>query len=195
MVDEARRTRATGPAAECASEGTVEDGPDGARDVMDVGIALWARERPDLDASAKAVTGRVLRLHDIILKAFNAALERHGLGYADYAVIATIRASGPPFEMTPSQLHRMMAMSSGGLSKVLGRLDRQGWIERSTASNDRRQVLVALTVDGRRLADEAMATQAQVEQELLSALSAHERDEAARLLKKLILSSAGQAFL
>src|SRR5690606_881444 len=65
---------------------------------MDVGVAQWRTERPDLDSSAKAITGRILRLHDVILRAFNSAFAAHGLKYPNYAVLATLRSAGEPYE-------------------------------------------------------------------------------------------------
>ncbi|MCF3935697.1 MarR family transcriptional regulator [Acuticoccus sp. M5D2P5] len=158
---------------------------------MDVGLAQWHRERPDLDPSAKAVTGRILRLHDIILRAFNRVLASHGLKYADYAVIATLRASGAPYEMTPSALHNMMALSSGGLSKVLGRLEAQGLIVRRTAEEDRRSVIVALTEAGHALTEPTMAFQANAEHDILAPLTKRERDQVAAALRKLIIYNEG----
>ncbi len=161
------------------------------RDVMDVGIAQWRRERPDLDPSAKAVTGRLLRMHDVILRAFNRFLASHNLKYADYAVIATLRSSGAPFEMTPSALHDMMALSSGGLSKVLGRLEAQGLVSRTVADEDRRNVIVGLTGPGRDLADRTMTLQAEAEHALLAPLTKRERETVAAALRKLIIHNEG----
>lgn len=161
------------------------------QDVMDVGIAQWHRERPDLDPSAKAVTGRVLRAHDIIVRSFNRMLAGHRLKYADYAVIATLRASGAPFEMTPGALHGMIALSSGGLSKTLGRLETQGLINRRAADGDRRSVIVGLTGAGRALAERTMALQADAEHALLAPLTKRERILVAAALRKLILHNEG----
>lgn len=162
------------------------------KDVMDVGIAQWRRERPDLDPSAKAITGRILRLHDVILRAFNSAFAVHGLKYPNYAVLATLRSSGDPYEMTPSALQEMMVLTSGGLSKLLGRLEDQGLIQRTVGPNDRRSVIVKLTESGRRLIDQAMATQAKVEHQLIASLSAEERELMERLLRRLVLTNGGR---
>src|SRR4051794_15959700 len=66
-------------------------------DLIGRGMAQWYGERPDIDCSGKAVVGRILRLQDVILKAVNAALARHGLKYTTYAILATLRVSGAPY--------------------------------------------------------------------------------------------------
>ncbi|MGE0844937.1 MAG: MarR family winged helix-turn-helix transcriptional regulator [Flavobacteriaceae bacterium] len=162
------------------------------RDVMDVGVAQWRRERPDLDPSAKAITGRILRLHDVILRAFNAAFAAHGLKYPNYAVLATLRSAGAPFELTPSALQNTMVLTSGGLSKLLGRLERNGLITRKSGPNDGRTVIVRLTEKGRKLVDGAMATQAKVEHELIASISPQERIVLQSLLRRLVLTNGGR---
>ncbi len=72
-------------------------GQDPSFDIVGRGMAQWRRERPDIDCSGKAIVGRVLRLQDVILRAVNGVLERHGLRYPIYAVLATLRVSGPPY--------------------------------------------------------------------------------------------------
>lgn len=162
------------------------------KDVMDVGLAQWRREFPDIDSSAKATTGRILRLHDVILKAFNKAFKAHGLKYANYAVLATLRSSGRPYEMTPTALQEMMVLTSGGLSKLLARIEADGFIERSIESSDRRSVIVRLTEKGRVIADRAMRTQAKVEHELIATLSMAEREALSSMLRRLLLTNGGR---
>lgn len=162
------------------------------KDVMDIGIAQWRRERPDLDPSAKAITGRILRLHDVILRAFNTAFTVHGLKYPNYAVLATLRSAGEPYEMTPTHLQDMMVLTSGGLSKLLARIEKQGLIERKTDTADRRSIIVKLTAKGRAVADSAMATQAKVEHELIASLAPDERELMAGFLQRIVLTNGGR---
>jgi DNA-binding MarR family transcriptional regulator len=156
-------------------------------DLVGRGIALWRRERPDLDCSGKAVVGRILHLQDVILRAVNAALAPHGLRYPAYAVLATLRASGSPYRMSPSRLQATMLFTSGGISNLLRRIEMQGHIRRFEDPADRRGVLVELTRQGLKLADTAMADHAAVERRLCAMFSAGERDTLALLLSRMIL--------
>lgn len=164
---------------------------DPAFDIVGRGMAQWRRERPDIDCSGKAIVGRILRLQNVILGAVNPALERHGLRYPGYAVLATLRASGPPFRMSPSRLTATLLLSSGGTSNLLARLERAGWIRRLSDPVDKRGVIVELTESGRALADAAMPEHAAVERALVAMFGKEEQHAfAAMLSRMLVLNSA-----
>ncbi len=156
-------------------------------DIVGRGMAQWHRERPDLDCSGKGIVGRILRLQDVILRAVNNALERHGLRYPAYAVLATLRVRGAPFRMSPTQLQETLLVTSGGISNLLSRLERSGWIERQTDPRDRRGVIVELTPTGRALADEAMKDHAAIERELVAMFSKDEQSQIADLLSRMLV--------
>lgn len=157
-------------------------------------MAQWRRERPDIDCSGKAVVGRILRLQDVILRAVNGVLARHGLRYPAYAVLATLRASGAPFRMSPSRLKETLLLTSGGTSNLLARLERKGWIRRHADPVDGRAVIVELTAAGRALADRAMRDHADIERQLVAMFTDEEqRVFAAMLSRMLVLNSAPPA--
>lgn len=161
-------------------------------DRVERGIAMWNAEKPSLDTTGKSIVGRVVALHDIIIRHFNAVLAPYDLRYTEYAVLATLRARGEPYSMSPSQLQAAMLFTSGGLSNLLRRLAERKLISRSADRRDRRGVVVALTEKGRELADETMPVQADVENYLIRMLSADEKALARALLSKLISGRDGQ---
>ncbi|MGI6852271.1 MarR family winged helix-turn-helix transcriptional regulator [Mesorhizobium sp. 1B3] len=150
------------------------------------GMALWQRERPDIDCSGKAVVGRILHLHDIILRAVDRALAPHGLKYPTYAVLATIRAYGAPYRMSPSDLLSTLLLSSGGLSNLLRRMEEDGLIRRMADKRDGRGVIVELTEKGIAAADASMADHAAVERELSACLPPELHETVARGLGLMI---------
>jgi DNA-binding MarR family transcriptional regulator len=156
-------------------------------DLVGRGMAQWRRERPDIDCSGKAVVGRILRLQDVIVRAVDAQLRPFGLRYPAYAVLATIRVSGAPFRMSPTQLRATLLLTSGGLSNLLGRLERRGLVRRFADPHDGRGVIVELTEKGRALADEAMPAHAAVERRLLRMFDPAERSTLADLLSRMMV--------
>ena len=159
-------------------------------------MAQWRRERPDIDCSGKAIVGRILRLQDVILRAVNDALEPHGLRYPSYAVLATLRASGPPFRMSPSRRTDTLLRTSGGTSNLLARLESIGWIRRLADPRDGRGVIVELTEEGRALADRAMKDHAAMERTLVAMFTTDEQAQLAALLSRmLVLNGAAAAAL
>jgi DNA-binding MarR family transcriptional regulator len=165
-------------------------------DIVGRGMAQWRHERPDIDCSGKAVVGRILRLQDVILRNVNSALERHGLRYPSYAVLATLRASGAPFRMSPSRLKETLLLTSGGTSNLLARLENIGWIRRLADPLDGRGVIVELTEDGRELADRAMKDHAAMERALVAMFTEDEQAQFASMLSRmLVLNSAAATAL
>jgi len=160
----------------------------GTSDAVDAIIEAWRRERPDLDPTAKHVTGRVVRLGGIFQATYAATFEPLGINDGDYGVLATLRRAGEPHQLTPTDLARHRMMTSGGMTAAIDRLERKGLVTRRPNPSDRRGTLIALTDEGRRVVDEAMALHTDAEQRLVGGLTAKERDQLERLLRKLLLS-------
>lgn len=162
-------------------------------DIVDRGMAQWRHERPDIDCSGKAIVGRILRLQDVILRAANSALKQHGLNYSAYAVLATLRASGAPYRMSPSQLVETLLLTSGGTSNLIARLERKGWIKRLADPLDGRAVIVELTPAGKVLVDGAMADHAAMERQLVEMLTQDEKTVLAELLSRMLVQNSSTA--
>lgn len=156
-------------------------------DAVDAIVGQWRRERPDLDASAKHVTGRIIRLASLFQAAYADAFGPLGLNDGDYGVLAALRRAGTPNRLTPSDLARHQMMTSGGMTAAIDRLERKGLVTRLPNPNDRRGSLVELTDDGRSVVDRAMELQAEVESRLVGALRPSERKTLEQLLRKLLL--------
>ena len=170
------------------SQDTLRKGKPGKRDAVDAIVEQWRTERPDLDPSAKEITGRVIRLASIFQQANGNAFAPLGLNDGDYGVLATLRRAGEPFQLTPSDLARQRMMTSGGMTVALDRLERKGLITRSPNPEDRRGSLVRLSDNGRALIDQAMERHAETEQSLVSGLTRDERAKLITLLRRLLLT-------
>lgn len=152
------------------------------------GMDHWRKARPDIDCSGKAVIGRVLHMHDIILRAVDRALAQHGIKYPTYAVLATLRVYGPPYRMSPSELLTTLLLSSGGLSNLLRRMEKDGLVHRMADERDGRGVIVELTEKGVAKADACMADHAAIERDLCACLPDDLQDAVARGLGMMIAS-------
>src|SRR6188768_3437722 len=105
----------------------------------------WRRVRPDLDPGALGVVGRVLVLAQFLDKSVNEALARHDLSLGQFDILATLRRDGGDSGLTPTQLMRSVALSSGGMTNRLDRLESAGLIAREPDPGDRRGVVIRLT--------------------------------------------------
>lgn len=157
-------------------------------DRVDRVIEQWRRERPDLDPSAKAVTGRVVRAGDLVRRRLAETLAPLGVRDGDYGLLSALRRAGDPFELSPTELRRHLMITSGGLTLQMERLERADLVARRPNPDDGRGTLVRLTPHGREVVDEAMALHADLEHELVGGLSAEEAELLAALLHKLLRS-------
>ena len=148
-------------------------------------VAQWEAERPDIDASPMHVIGRISRLAADLDPLLAPVFTSHGLGDGEFDVLATLRRSGEPFELSPGDLGASMMVTSGAVTKRVDRLERSGLVTRRVSEVDARARLIRLTAKGRRLVDEAVVDHVANEERLLSGLSAAEREALAGLLRKL----------
>ena len=81
-----------------------------------------------------------------------------------------------PAPCTMSELARHKAVSLPTVSRSVDMLVRRGWVERCVDDSDRRQTLVRLTVDGRRILAECRRRFEDLLAEKLGALSDRQRD-------------------
>lgn len=68
-----------------------------------------------------------------------------------FDVLAELERAGNP--LTMSELSRQLMVSSGNVTGVIDRLERNGFVERNRAEHDRRVQYICLTKDGHRKFD------------------------------------------
>jgi DNA-binding MarR family transcriptional regulator len=158
------------------------------RDHVDDILRQWNRERPDVDVSAMAVIGRISRLERLISARLDQVFKEHGLEAWEFDVLATLRRSGSPFELSAGQLLNAMMITSGTMTNRIDRLEHRGFVRRRKDPADGRVVLVGLTPAGRRRVDAALEAHAANELNIISSLSPRDRTELTRMLRRLHLA-------
>src|SRR4029077_21069362 len=150
-------------------------------------VEQWARERPGLPALPMEIFGRLSDASERVMRDhMNPLFAEAGLQPGEFDVLATLRRSGKPYMLSPTQLYEALMISSGGMTARLDRLERAGLTERRPDPNDRRGKLIALTEQGRKLVDATLTKHVANEQKILGALSTADQEKLNRLLKKLI---------
>src|SRR5918994_3935921 len=124
-------------------------------DAVDRVIAQWDAVRPDLDNSPIGVVGRVSRLSRLIDRRLGENFARFGIENWMYDVLATLRRSGEPYELTAGELVRQTMVTTGAITNRIDRLVERGFVERAR-TDDRRKVIVRLTKSGLDLVDEVV---------------------------------------
>ena len=130
---------------------------------------------------------RIARLARHLDRARRSAFGEHGLEQWEFDVLAALRRSGAPYELTPGRLVTQLIVTSGTMTNRVDQLARQGLVQRRPDPADRRGVLVGLTATGHRRVDDALEGLLAREHDLLAALPSDDRLELAQLLRELLL--------
>jgi DNA-binding MarR family transcriptional regulator len=157
-------------------------------DAVDRIAEQWAAERPDLDVRPMLVVGRVHRLAEILDQQLRTVFAQADLGNGDFDVLASLRRSGPPYKLTPTELAATTMVTSGAVTKRVDRLVRQGLVERTVSEADARGRVIALTAAGKAVQERLHPQHLANEDSLLDALDDTERARLGDLLSKLLLS-------
>lgn len=155
-------------------------------DEVDRIVEAWRRERPDLDVEPLAVLSRVDRLARHVDLARRAAFAGHDLESWEFDVLAALRRTGAPYELSPGALVAQTLVTSGTMTNRIDRLAARGMVERHPAPADRRGVLVRATPTGLARVDAALADLLAAERGMLAALPAPDRARLADLLRALV---------
>ena len=114
---------------------------------------------------------------------YQQVLRPHGLQYSDYALLSLLRFSGP---MSPKNLNRTLAITSGGLTKSIDRLEAGLLVRRTPDPDDGRGRLVVLTKKGERLVGQVFGADVQAHERLFHGLSGSDRKRIAGVLRELL---------
>ncbi len=103
----------------------------------------------------------ILSVHARTMCELDRVLHPYGLGASDFEVL-DILASGPSEEGEQCRVQNLAGrvhLSQSALSRLIGRLVKDGLVERSVCAEDRRGVWVCLTAKGRALHAEVLPLQ------------------------------------
>jgi DNA-binding MarR family transcriptional regulator len=126
----------------------------------------------------------VARLERAVRAAISERVRPHGLTTLQYTTLSVLAVRGQP--LSNAQLARRAYMSPQAMGEVIAALDEKGLIKRTPHPNHRRLFPATLTAEGGRVlaaCDDAVEA---MEQEMLSELSAAERESLRESLKSCV---------
>ncbi len=170
------------------ADGAATTGSAPASDEVDRIVRAWRRERPDLDLAPLEVLSRLARIARHLDRYRGAAFAEHGLETWEFDVLAALRRSGSPYQLSPGQLAAETLVASGTMTNRIDRLQARRLVVREPDPDDGRGVLVGLTDAGRTTVDATMVTLLDRERDLLAELDAMSRRRLAALLRRLALT-------
>ncbi|MFI9612863.1 MarR family winged helix-turn-helix transcriptional regulator [Streptomyces sp. NPDC052023] len=103
----------------------------------------------------------ILSVHARTMWEIDRVLHPHGLGASDFEVLDILVAEAPEEgdHCRVQNLSGKVHLSQSALSRLIGRLEKDGLVERSVCPEDRRGVWVSLTGKGRALHAEVLPLQ------------------------------------
>lgn len=111
---------------------------------------------------------------------------KYDLLHSHIDVLASLYFNGKA--LSPTELYDAMLFSSGGMTKVLNKLEEKNLIKREPSLNDKRSILICLTKEGENLVQEAILQIAKSKEELFEVLDKKEKEDLKNILSKLIYS-------
>jgi DNA-binding MarR family transcriptional regulator len=157
-------------------------------DRIDHSLAQIAHQHPDLPLDGASITLRLLLLGKLVEQGIARTLAEYDLQTWELDVLGALLRQGPPYTMTAGELARNTLITCSGMTHRLDRLQQRGFIIRAPLPEDRRQVIVSLTVEGRELAYKTVSIRAVDAQNFVAGLRDSERDQLETLLRQLLLS-------
>jgi DNA-binding MarR family transcriptional regulator len=156
-----------------ADEARPEEGPCGVLGQMD-------------DARIQLM-GLIVRTHKKLTLVLGHELEESvGIPLVFFDVLIHVGAA-PDGALTMSQLSSDVSLTTGGVTRLVDRMADAGLVERRNCPNDRRQVHVVLTSEGRATLDKAVAAHAEgIQRHLIDHLDGTDRAALAAVLTKVL---------
>jgi DNA-binding MarR family transcriptional regulator len=157
-------------------------------DPVDEILAQWQKERPDLDVSPMGIIGRMTRLAKYLKIEIGKTFAQFGLNPGEFDVLATLRRSGKPYQLSPTELYNSMMVSSGTMTNRIDGLEKAELVKRMPDPNDRRGTLIQLTEKGFALIEKTVEAHVKNEHRILEALNESELEALTILMRKLLVS-------
>jgi DNA-binding MarR family transcriptional regulator len=146
-------------------------------------LTAWGELTPEQFAAWSGF----LRSHAQIVRALDADLEcEHGLPLTSYDVLIQLSLA-PDRRLRMFELADAIVLSRSGLSRLVGRLERSGLVERERGDRDHRQVYARLTDPGFEVLAQATPTHvAGVKKRFLECLSDGQTKQLAAIWRELL---------
>lgn len=132
--------------------------------------------------------GRIKRCAALLEQRVESRLAQFDLSLWEFDMLATLRRSGAPYRLSPTELFSTLMVTSGTMTHRLKSLETKGWVERVPNEQDARSTLVQLTPKGCALIDRAVEAHIENERQLVSALPAAELSKLDAQLSALLLA-------
>ncbi|MDB4914286.1 MAG: regulatory protein MarR [Gemmatimonadetes bacterium] len=145
-----------------------------------------AARNAELDDSLKLWVV-LARAYGAVARHMEAEVARHELTSMEFGILEALHHKGP---MLLGEIQKKILVTSGGITYLVDRLVTKGLVKRQECPSDRRARYAVLTPAGSALISGIFPAHAQAIARAVSGLSARERADATKLMRKLGLAAA-----
>jgi len=135
------------------------------------------------DKLATEAVVNLLRTESLVSAALTGILRRYGLSLATFNVLMILEGAGRP--LCPYEIGERLLVTRGTVTGLLDSLEKQGLVTRGAHPEDRRMLLIEATARAQKLLAAVLPEHFPAEAELVSVLSAREKETLVRLLGKI----------
>jgi MarR family 2-MHQ and catechol resistance regulon transcriptional repressor len=148
------------------------------------------------DKAMKEATGEIaaprlwwvmMRSHRALRLLAEQSIANAGLCLTDFAALEALLHKG---SLSISEIQDKVQLASGSMTAAIDRLEKHGLVVRKSTASDRRARIVQLTEEGKRVAAACFEKHASDLEDLMSVLSANEKQQLYASLRKLGLLAA-----
>lgn len=140
-----------------------------ATDAVDAILEQW-QQQPQLDTRLMGPIGRLKRSAALLQQQLDRVFSEFDLSAWEFDVLATLRRSGAPYSLAPTQLFSTLMVTSGTMTHRMNQLEKRALIERQANPQDARSKLVALSAAGLQLIDQALEAHVANQRRILAGL-------------------------
>ncbi|SFA72661.1 MarR family winged helix-turn-helix transcriptional regulator [Clostridium frigidicarnis] len=158
------------------------------KDNVNIIIDQWNKEIPNLNTTSMGVIGRLGRVLKYTERSLQKNYSSYNLNAGEFDVLATLKRSGEPYKLKPTELFNMLMITSGAMTNRIDTLEKKDLVRRVNDPLDRRAMFIELTENGHTLISEAIFKHIDLEDNLLSTLNSKEIEMLTGLLSKLLIA-------
>lgn len=135
---------------------------------------------PGADKLATECVVNLIRAGSLTTTAVGVHFRRHGISGAAFNLLMILRGAGRP--LSPHEIGERQLVTRGTVTGLLDTVEKQGFVRRLPHPDDRRMLLVEITDTGRELLDAVCVELFPAQAQMLSALSAADKEALVQLL-------------
>jgi DNA-binding MarR family transcriptional regulator len=140
--------------------------------------------KSNLSTNEKVLMG-IVRTAEIFKRAHAGVFKKYGLSFPQYNVLRVLEASANGRNMI-GEVGRIMLVPGANMTGIAKRMERQGFIRRTSDPGDERVTMLEITPKGRRILTQIQSEKDEWLERLLDGFSQEERHQLLSAVQRLI---------